>query len=429
MKRSLFAFVLGLFLVAGSGVASAQDAVVEGPGYPIGEGTVLHPAVSLETGFISNVFYEDVDPVAAAVVRLIGTFSIASQGHKPEGEMEAGIETEGDEETEPPVPSKLDFRLGGQLILMGYLSGNDRVRDQSDIAGSLDGHLIAFPEGDVSFLLDDTFVRDARPKNFETFGNLNRDWNHFQAAVKYQPGGRALSFAARYENVIDRFEGDGSSFANRLQHTIGLRSEWQWLPITKLYADASLGFFGSLGDSMGFKPSSMPLRIQIGIGTALSEVTTLRAHLGYANGFYSAGDNFNMAIGGVEFGYRYTQYGRVRLVADYDFRDSLQANFYRDLSFLAKVDHQFGLLVTGADAGLRLRAYRGISPAIGAPSRDDLILTGAVRANYLYRDWLAMVGRLEATMDETDYTYSAPPMTDSPKFTRFEAYLGVSAAF
>lgn len=431
MKRSTCIGLVGLLLFLLAGPATGQEAAVEGPGYPIGEGTVIHPQVSMETGFISNVFYEDVEPVAAAVVRLIAAFSMASQSDEPKGEVDADIVAESDEEgeEEEKVPSQFDFRLSGSLILMGYLSGNDRVRDQSDVGVGLQGHMVAFPEGDLSFLAQDVFVRDARPRNFESFGNLNRDYNHLTAALRYRPGGRALSFAVRYENTIDRFESSASSFANRLQHLIGLRAEWQWLPVTKLYFDSSLGFFGALGDSMGFKSSSMPLRIQLGIGTALSEITTLRAHLGYANGFYSTGENFNMAIGGAEFGYRYVQYGLIRITADYDFRDSMQANFYRDISLLAKLDHEFGLLVTGADAGVKLRGYRGIPPVIGPPSRDDVIFAAAARIHYLYRDWLAATARLEVTIDETDYMYMAPPVIDSPSFRRFEAYLGAAAAF
>ncbi len=426
--------VSGALLVARAMPTRAQEAVVEGPGYEVSEGTVIHPSVTLETGFISNVFYEDVSPAAAAVVRLIGGFRIASQNAKPPGELEASVAEEAEaegEETPEPAPSKVDFRLGGQVILLGYLSSQDQVRDQSDVAGSLDGHVVVNPAGNVSFSADDTFVRDARPRNFESFGNLNRDFNHLQLGLMYRPGGRAMGFGLRYENTIDRFEGgEGlTPQSNRMNHLLAARAEWQWLPVTKFFFDTSLGFFGALGDS-SFKTSSMPLRIRLGVGTALSEITTLRAHVGYANGFYSAGPSFNMAVGGAEFGYRYTEYGRVRLIAEYDYYDSLQANYYRDLAFLARVDHQFGLLMAGVEGGVRLRGYRGIPMALsGGESRDDILLNAAARVHYLYRDWLALLVRFEAVTDQTDYRYDAMPGVDDPSFTRLEAYAGVAAAF
>lgn len=406
---------------------------MEGPGVQLGEGSVFHPSVSLETGYVSNVFYQDVDPTASAVARLIGAFSIASQSHTPEGEMEPAVETEGEEVVEPPPPSKVDFRLGGQLILLGYLTDNEAAREQSDLGVALNGDVVFLPHGDVSFRVTDDFVRDTRPRNFESTGNLNRDFNHFTTGFMVQPQGRTISAGLRYSNIIDRFESDGAAFANRLQHLIGLRGEWRLFPYTKFFVDASYGFFGSLGDEelagSGFHSASNPLRIQAGVGTALTEVTTLRAYIGYANGFYDSGTNFSNAIGGAEFGYRYTEYGRFRLIADYNFADSLQANFYRDYAFLANLQQQFGLFVADLDGGIRIRAYRGISPAIGEPDRDDVIGFGAFRLAYLLRDWLAITGRLEATIDSTDYTYMPGPRTVSPEYKRLEAFLGVSAAF
>ena len=430
MKRYLVTGVAGFLLASQPPAAMAQDAVVEGPGFEIGEGTVFHPSAALETGYISNVFYEDEDPVDTAIVQLIAGFALASEGDKQSPEVEAAIATE-DDGTEPPPPPLVDFRLAGHAIFMGYLSDNERVTDQSDIAGAAEGNVNFLPQGDVSFSLDDQFIRDARPRNFETFGNLNRIYNHFKAGFKVQPGGRTLSVGARYENILDRFESDDSAFANRMNHIVGVRAEWRWLPITKFFLDSSLGFFGALDDSKAgdFQSDSTPLRIQAGVGTALTEFTTVRAHIGYANGFYDQRQNFQNVIGGAEFGYRYTQYGRIRLLFEYDFHDSIQANYFRDYAFMAKLDQQLGLVVLGADADTRLRGYRGIPMEIGPDSRDDVILHGALRLHYLIREQFAITARLDATSDQTDYTYAAGASADSPEYFRLEAYLGLSAAF
>src|SRR6185503_8679832 len=121
MTRSIKAGLLGLtFLALAARPALAQDAVVEGPGVALGEGAVFHPSVSVETGVISNVFYEDGDradnePVVSAIARLIAGFSIASQTHKPAGEVEPAIESEDEPVEEPPPPATVDFRFGGQF--------------------------------------------------------------------------------------------------------------------------------------------------------------------------------------------------------------------------------------------------------------------------------------------------------------------------
>jgi hypothetical protein len=439
IKLGLFGLALSAMATSTAGAQTAEtEAVVEGPGVALGEGAVFHPAISVETGVVSNVFYEDGDranndPVASAIARVVAGFSIASQTHKLAEEETPAIENEGDEENpeEPPPPAKVDFRFGAQAILNGYLSSNDNVQDQTDVGVGANGDVTFLPQGDFAVRLADEFLRDARPHNFESTGNLNRDYNHFMAGGTLQPQGRTISVGARYENTIDRFESDQADFANRLQHLIGLRGEWRLYPYTKFFADASYGFFDTLGDpSMQVKSKSNPLRLQVGVGTALTEVTTLRGYIGYANGFYDEGTNFSNVIGGAEFGYRYTQYGRFRIIADYNFRDSLQANFYRDYALLAFLDQQFGLFVFSADGGVRLRKYESVLGNVGGDdSRDDVLLSGAARLAYLLRDWLAITARFEVTVDQTDYTYMAGGITDSPEFTRYEAYLGVSAAF
>ena len=434
MKRSFQLGAAGLsLLVLTAGPASAQEALIEGPGVELGEGTVFHPSVSVETGYVSNVFYEDEDPVGSGIIRLIGAFSIASQTHKPSGEVEPAIESEDEEAVEePPPPAMVDFRLGGEIILNGYVSDNEKIQDQTDVGVGVDGNVIFNPQGNVALSLDERFLRDTRPTNFESTRNLNRDYNQFAAGVTLQPQGRTISVGARYMNVIDRFESDDAAFANRLQHTIGLRGDWRWLPYTKFYLDASLGFFDSLGDEGdSFKSASTPLRVMAGVGTALTEITTLRAYIGYGNGFYDERQNFQNVIGGAEFGYRYTQYGRFRLIADYNFHDSLQANYFRDYALMGLLDHQFGLLVTSAEAGVRFRAYRGIPMEIGPSDRDDVIFNAGVKFAYLVRDWFAITLRGDALVDSTDYTYTAGDsgVVDSPEFTRLEAYIGASAAF
>ncbi|HEY5947188.1 MAG TPA: hypothetical protein VIV40_16910, partial [Kofleriaceae bacterium] len=60
------------------GAFNPEDAVapvssIEGSGIKIGEGTVLRPVFGIETGFVSNVFYETSGegPNGAGVLRLL----------------------------------------------------------------------------------------------------------------------------------------------------------------------------------------------------------------------------------------------------------------------------------------------------------------------------------------------------------------------
>src|SRR4051812_18800126 len=76
----------------------APISIVEGPGIKVGEGTVLHPIVGLETGYISNAFFEDTSPVGAGILRLVVQLATASLGEdrlKPNGEEAEGLTSVG----------------------------------------------------------------------------------------------------------------------------------------------------------------------------------------------------------------------------------------------------------------------------------------------------------------------------------------------
>src|SRR5690606_23205816 len=119
------------------------------------------------------------------------------------------------------------------------------------------------------------------------------------------------------------------------------RAEWQFLPVTRFFLDASWGYTGPLNSAACelIKRSSRPLRIRLGAATALSELTSLRAHLGYGKGFYQAREDdcgemstpdFSNVLLGAELGYRYSPLGRMSITYEYDFQDSIEANYYRD---------------------------------------------------------------------------------------------------
>src|SRR5262249_23302598 len=52
--------------------------IVSGAGIQVGEGTVLHPQIGIETGVVSNVFYQQDGPVAAGLLRFLAEVSTGS---------------------------------------------------------------------------------------------------------------------------------------------------------------------------------------------------------------------------------------------------------------------------------------------------------------------------------------------------------------
>lgn len=424
-------------LLPGARPAAAQESFVEGAGYEITEGTVLHPSVGIETGIVSNVFYEESGGRTSPVVRVRAGASIASAHNQPESDLDLPAEPERDGGSAPPAPD-LDFRLSGYLAREQYLHSAYQVTYQSELYGGLDLHLETKPRGPLSFVLDNELMRVTSPQSYETGRSLNRDINRLRAGVRVRPGNGALEVLGRYENTLDYFEAGESAFASRLHHLVRGRLGWQLLPLTRFYFDASLGVFGPLQSAHPelLQRSSMPLRLRLGAASAITELTTARAHLGFGKGFYEAGQDFTMAILGAELGLRYSPVGRFTVSYTYDFKDSVVGNFYRDHALVARVDQQIDRVLIKAGLDLRLRGYRGIRAAFGAPSRDDLILRLSAKGHYFYRDWLGFTAELVLTSDQTDYIANLVEAetarvitTDNPGYRRLLFQVGAVAAF
>ena len=292
-------------------------------------------------------------------------------------------------------------------------------------------HVESKPRGQFSFFFDNDLVRDRRPRNFISAGNLNRWNNQLALGAHYRPGRGALDFSLRYENMIDRFDGANSpqtaQLANRMNHLLRAKAEWQFLPITRFFFDGSFGFFGPLGANSE-KVSSTPLRLQVGVASLITETTSVRAHVGFGKGFYSAGQDFTMALYGAEFGWRYSPVGRFTAAFEYDFRDSINSNFYRDYALVTKVDHQIERFLIDVGAQLRLRGFRGVFASINPanPSRDDIIIATHAKVQYLVRDWLAFTGLFDLVVDKTGFL---DVNNDDPSYTRVEFVVGAVAAF
>jgi opacity protein-like surface antigen len=421
---------------AGLSITNAQPAavestgIVEGPGIKIGEGTVLHPIVGAETGIISNVFFDD-GSRAAGVFRVLfeGVIGSLSEQRRATSSAEAD---EIEEEMRAAQASRgdLEYRASLRLAYTEFLSGSVAVRSQRDlgVGANLSGKV--YPQRTWAFKFDEAFHRLVRPTNFESAENTNRIINRLGLAVLYQPQSRSLHGSLRYENIIDIFEDSKQSFADRFQNHFGLRADWQFLPVTKFYADAQVGLYSGIGaDSK--KVSSIPLRLTIGAESALTEDTSIATYIGYGQGFYSAGADFQSILFGANFGYRYSPLGKVNLTYQHDFQDSINANYYRDHVLSAVVSQQVVPVMLTAAAEVRFRQYDGIITNVSgsARTRDDIVLTARAGAHYNFRDWIAATADYEFTSVQTDFMYTTDGVTIDPSYSRHQLLAGVRAAF
>jgi len=405
-----------------------QVSLVDGPGVKVGEGTVLRPIVSAETGFVSNLFYESTDTTQVAALRIMAALSTGSAS--PSRTDAEASEGQAGEESKGEAPSMI-WSAGGRLTYTEFPFASTSATMQRNLAADANIRLVIKPEGTFRFEFSDHFARVTNPTNFESRGQLNREANELLTGVVYQPGGRAITAGLHYKNRVDVFENGDHDFANRVQHTAILSAGWQWLPITKFSFQGSFGFFGPLGTS-AWKQESNPMQGRIGVATAITEKMFGRASLGWAFSGYTFGEGYNTPVGDLELGFRYAPTGRFTIAYSYDFQDSINANYFRDHALLAKLDHQFGKVMFRGIADVRLRGYRGVpmSQLGGASaSREDFLLGATAVVGYLYRDWLSFDGRWKSMIDQTDFRYSSGTGNADPSFTRHEMFVGATAAF
>jgi hypothetical protein len=231
-------------------------------------------------------------------------------------------------------------------------------------------------------------------------------------------------------NTLDIFE-QTSNYPDRMSNTIGVHPMWQWLPQTQIYMDASWGVVSALGNSTN-KVTSYPLSVALGIGTMLTYKTTLQASAGYTNGFYSKGPSFSAPHGGVTFGYRYSELGRLLLGYQLMYSDSINANYYRDHILLASLQQLYNPVVFMIQPELHFRQYDGVNTVnpqlMGPDTRDDTIFAVTAGVSYAFRNWFAATLSYRFSTVQTNYTYMLNGEAGDPSFTRHEALLGVRVA-
>ncbi len=425
---AIAAVLMGLVAVASAQASSAdvsiasfnpEDATapvsgVEGPGIKIGEGTVLHPVLGLETGYLSNVFYEDGAPTGAGMLRLLAQIGTASLSPERLVSPGGGEENEGSLQYRASVRASYDF----------LLSGNDAVAATGGLGLGALFKGIANPQGRWSFGFDEDFNRLIRAANFESDTNTNRDINNLRLTLQYHPDDSTLGGYLYYANMIDVFERNTQSFADRLENTLGLHPTWKVLPQTTIYGDFSIGFNSGIG-SDSQKVNSYPLRLEGGIATLLNIATTLNLHAGYANGFYSSGPNYSSPVVGAALGYRYSPLGRVLLTYDYLHEDSINANFYRDhviRLWWQQVVAPFSIMV---QPEVHFREYQGITAVQGPATRNDTIFSIIAGVHYNFRNSFAATLDYRFTDVDTNYMYMVGNATDNPGYVRHEVLLGV----
>ena len=74
------------------------------------------------------------------------------------------------------------------------------------------------PQSTFPIRVENHFIRDTRPTNFESEGSLAQDVNQGSVEGRYQPTDRTIAVGLRYQNFVNYFESNRSRFANRMHN-------------------------------------------------------------------------------------------------------------------------------------------------------------------------------------------------------------------
>ena len=406
--------------------AVAPISIIEGEGVKIGEGTVLHPTAGLETGFISNVFYENTNPQGAGVLRVLAQIGIGSLGGARLNPAAGGIGP-----TEEGDQGSLRYDASVRVAYDQMLSNSSTINSTGGLSvGALLRGMVD-PSDPLSFGFYDDYARLIRAANFETTTDENRDINNLTLTLLYHPVGHTVSGYLYFHDKFDVFESNDPTYPDRLFNTVGIHPMWRWLPQTLLWADIAEGVVTGIGNKpvSQMKPTSYPFRGVVGISSLLSLKTTVSVDAGYTNGFYSRGPSWSAPHIDATVGYHYSPLGRVGVGYSLFYEDSVNANYYQDHLLRAYWAQGLEPLVIVVAPEVHFRQYNGVNIAGAPPVRNDVIIAVVGGIHYTYRNWLAATLDYRFTTVQTDYRYMDTTGGQvNPSYVRHELLAGLRIA-
>jgi hypothetical protein len=383
----------------------------EGPGFRLGgSALVVHPGLSLEGGYDSNVFYLPDHEVGSGLLRLRAHLDLATL--PPQS-------FEGDQSTADP---KVDFRFSAQGEYREYLSDDPNVQAQRSLTATAIADLAILPRGPFTLRLNDLFMRTVDPRNSEGPAQFSRDYNRVGLIASYRLG--AIEFGAGNYFQVNLWETHDLQFGDNMSDEAQAFARVRLMPQTLLSLVIRAGWVHYGNNTSN---DSIPLRAILGASTLVTSWFGLAATVGYGNSFQN-GISYNSVIGSAEARFLLPHSARISLGYDRDFFDSIFAHYYRDdRVYVAFEQPIVGRLWAHLDGSVRFRRYEGlIDPSIlcGAsefahsqttsncsysdPVRTDTVYEAHAELNTRVLDWLALGVSYSLLGDESDFAILVP---------------------
>jgi hypothetical protein len=402
----------------------------EGPGFKVGR-LVLHPGLSLEGGYDSNVFLQNSNEEDSFILRIEGYLDVATEGSERRAQ--------GD--TKATEPQKIQFR--GGLGARYYHYFIDRVPDNVGADAHVD--FSYNPSKVFSLQVRDIFRRTVRPfsnPNTAQGSTISYGFNHNAASLDLVGRSKSQVLEGRvgYTNGIEFFDASVYQYGNNMTHRVPASLSWLFFPTSALvwtfdYANQQFQNPDEILTSPTLLSENNRVSNLIGYNGAITERFSLTAMIGYAAGFYKIGEDFDDVIARVEA--RWRPRPTISLLAGYrrDIRPSFIGNFTTINRLEATARFTLGgALQLGVTSWVSFdKSGLALTPdgtLLGTePNREDIRFYAGLFGEHRFKAWLALFGKVGYLADFTDFEYLGPPtaplLDPTANYQRFEAWLGI----
>lgn len=340
-------------------------------GIQLSDGVLMHVGAGAEAGYDSNVFYQNVDPRGAAIIRT-SLFADASNA------------------TRGGATGRISFNLRAGLTYRRYQSDDAQVQQFANAWMPSAGLALSVGSGQLGFGLADTFVRLEDPPYDANQPPITRYNNQASAELRWAPGGGRLTGTLRYMNMLDVIQGD-FSYATSMTNAVMVDASWKWLPKTAIFVNVTQGFVTYLEEPTP-KTASYPLRVTAGLRGLLTEKTSVLFALGYTNAFYSSGAStggiWGSTFADLSFTVRPTMLSRVVLGYRHGFENSVISNFYyTETAYASYVQQVASRLALDLSGRYIYKNYQGLYDPQTLERTDNFFQVGAT-LDYFVRNWI-----------------------------------------
>lgn len=405
--RSLPLLLLALALVpatanaqGGPGAPYGSSVYSEGPGFRLGHlPLTVHPGLSTEVGYDSNVFYLPSNEIGSAMLRLrahVDLTTLPPQSY------------EGDKSTADP---KIDFRFSALAEYREYLTSNPAVQAQRSLNVGATLDFTALPRGPFTLRVVDNFLRTVDPRNQESTANYTRDYNRTGIVASYRRG--IVEFGLADNFVLNLFETPDANFANNYSNEGELFVRVKVLARTLLTASARAGYVNYTGNA---SLEAVPLRLLVGASTLFTTWFGASLSAGFGYSFNLHGESFGSVIGSANLLFLIPHAGRITVGYRRDFSDTALANVYSDdQAYVAYDQPLVSRLTAHLDGSVRFRNYISlVDPSVlgasgfSSPTRSDRIYEAHAELNVRATSWLVAGVSYNLLADDTDFAVLSP---------------------